>query len=205
MKSNFKNLLTKGLIKENPVFVLMLGLCSVLAVSVSVVNALGMTLAFTFVTILSEITISILRKWIPKSLRIPIFIVVIASFVTILQFLLQAYLPSLNKALGIFIPLIVVNCIIIGRIESFASKKPVFESILDGLGISLGYGIAIVCIAIVREILGNGTILGFPILGSSYEPALMFILPPGAFLVIGIEIGIMNHITKKASRKGVAR
>ena len=205
MKSNFKNLVTKGLIKENPVFVLMLGLCSVLAVSVSVVNALGMTLAFTFVTILSEITISILRKWIPKSLRIPIFIVVIASFVTILQFLLQAYLPSLNKALGIFIPLIVVNCIIIGRIESFASKKPVFESILDGLGISLGYGIAIVCIAIVREILGNGTILGFPILGSSYEPALMFILPPGAFLVIGIEIGIMNHITKKASRKGVAR
>lgn len=205
MKSNFKNLLTKGLIKENPVFVLMLGLCSVLAVSVSVVNALGMTLAFTFVTILSEITISILRKWIPKSLRIPIFIVVIASFVTILQFLLQAYLPSLNKALGIFIPLIVVNCIIIGRIESFASKKPVFESILDGLGISLGYGIAIVCIAIVREILGNGTILGFPILGSSYEPALMFILPPGAFLVIGIEIGIMNHITKKTSRKGVAR
>ncbi len=205
MKSNLRNLVTKGLIKENPVFVLMLGLCSVLAVSVSVVNALGMTLAFTFVTILSEITISILRKWIPKSLRIPIFIVVIASFVTILQFLLQAYLPSLNKALGIFIPLIVVNCIIIGRIESFASKKPVFESILDGLGISLGYGIAIVCIAIVREILGNGTILGFPILGSSYEPALMFILPPGAFLVIGIEIGIMNHITKKASRKGVAR
>lgn len=205
MKSNFKNLVTKGLIQENPVFVLMLGLCSVLAVSVSVVNALGMTLAFTFVTILSEITISILRKWIPKSLRIPIFIVVIASFVTILQFLLQAYLPSLNKALGIFIPLIVVNCIIIGRIESFASKKPVFESILDGLGISLGYGIAIVCIAIVREILGNGTILGFPILGSSYEPALMFILPPGAFLVIGIEIGIMNHITKKTSRKGVAR
>ncbi len=205
MKSNFKNLLTKGLIKENPVFVLMLGLCSVLAVSVSVVNALGMTLAFTFVTILSEITISILRKWIPKSLRIPIFIVVIASFVTILQFLLQAYLPSLNKALGIFIPLIVVNCIIIGRIESFASKKPVFESILDGLGISLGYGIAIVCIAIVREILGNGTFLGFPILGSGYEPALMFILPPGAFLVIGIEIGIMNNIIKKASRKGVAR
>lgn len=205
MKSNLRNLVTKGLIKENPVFVLMLGLCSVLAVSVSVVNALGMTLAFTFVTILSEITISILRRWIPKSLRIPIFIVVIASFVTILQFLLQAYLPSLNKALGIFIPLIVVNCIIIGRIESFASKKPVFESILDGLGISLGYGIAIVCIAIVREILGNGTILGFPILGSSYEPALMFILPPGAFLVIGIEIGIMNHITKKASRKGVAR
>jgi electron transport complex protein RnfE len=205
MRANFKNLLTKGLLKENPVFVLMLGLCSVLAVSVSVVNALGMTLAFTFVTILSEVTISLLRKWIPKSLRIPIFIVVIASFVTILQFLLQAYMPSLNKALGIFIPLIVVNCIIIGRIESFASKKPVLESILDGLGISLGYGLAIVCIAIVREILGNGTILGFPILGSSYEPALMFILPPGAFLVIGIEIGIMNHITKKASKKGVSR
>ncbi len=205
MKANFKNLLTKGLLKENPVFVLMLGLCSVLAVSVSVVNALGMTLAFTFVTILSEVTISLLRKWIPKSLRIPIFIVVIASFVTILQFFLQAYMPSLNKALGIFIPLIVVNCIIIGRIESFASKKPIFESILDGLGISLGYGIAIVCIAIVREILGNGTILGFPILGSSYEPALMFILPPGAFLVIGIEMGIMNHITKRTSKKGVSR
>jgi Na+-translocating ferredoxin:NAD+ oxidoreductase subunit E len=205
MKTTTKKLLTKGLLKENPVFVLMLGLCSVLAVSVSVINALGMTLAFTFVTVLSELTISLLRKWIPKSLRIPIFIVVIASFVTILQFLLQAYLPSLNKALGIFIPLIVVNCIIIGRIESFASKKPVLESVLDGLGISLGYGFAIVFIAIVREILGNGTILGYALFGTSFEPALMFILPPGAFLVIGVEIGIINHLSKKHSRKEVAK
>ncbi|MDD4028244.1 MAG: electron transport complex subunit E [Caldisericia bacterium] len=205
MKTKIKQLLTKGLLKENPVFVLMLGLCSVLAVSVSVINALGMTLAFTFVTVLSEVTISVLRKWIPKSLRIPIFIVIIASFVTILQFLLQAYFPSLNKALGIFIPLIVVNCIIIGRIESFASKKPVFDSILDGLGISLGYGIAILSIAIVREILGNGTILGYSLFGTSFEPALMFILPPGAFLVIGIEIGIINHVSKKASRKEASK
>ncbi|MDD4615387.1 MAG: Rnf-Nqr domain containing protein, partial [Caldisericia bacterium] len=155
--------------------------------------------------VLSEVTISVLRKWIPKSLRIPIFIVIIASFVTILQFLLQAYFPSLNKALGIFIPLIVVNCIIIGRIESFASKKPVFDSILDGLGISLGYGIAILSIAIVREILGNGTILGYSLFGTSFEPALMFILPPGAFLVIGIEIGIINHVSKKASRKEASK
>ncbi len=131
MKNNRWKLLTKGFFTENPVFVLMLGLCSVLAVSVNVVNALGMTLAFSFVLILSEITISLLRKWIPKTLRIPIFIVVIASFVTILQFLLQAYLPALNKSLGIFIPLIVVNCIIIGRIESFASKNTVISSILD--------------------------------------------------------------------------
>ncbi len=202
MKNNRWKLLTKGFFTENPVFVLMLGLCSVLAVSVNVVNALGMTLAFSFVLILSEITISLLRKWIPKTLRIPIFIVVIASFVTILQFFLQAYLPALNKSLGIFIPLIVVNCIIIGRIESFASKNTVISSILDGLGISIGYGIAIVCIAIVREILGNGTLLGYPLFGGSFQPALMFILPPGAFLVIGIEIGILNSISKKLSKKG---
>jgi electron transport complex protein RnfE len=202
MKNNLLKTFTRGFFIENPVFILMLGLCSVLAVSVSVINALGMTLAFTFVIVLSELTISLIRNWIPKTLRIPIFIVIIASFVTILQFLLQAYLPALNKSLGIFIPLIVVNCIIIGRIESFASKRPVIDSVLDGLGISIGYGIAIVCIALVREILGSGSILGFQIFGSSFQPALMFILPPGAFLVIGIEIGALNSFMKKYSKKG---
>ncbi|MCK5847787.1 MAG: electron transport complex subunit E [Caldisericia bacterium] len=205
MKNNLLKIFTKGLFIENPVFILMLGLCSVLAVSVSVINALGMTLAFTFVIVLSELTISLIRNWIPKTLRIPIFIVIIASFVTILQFLLQAYLPALNKSLGIFIPLIVVNCIIIGRIESFASKRPVVESILDGLGISLGYGIAIVLIAVVREILGSGSILGIQLFGSSFQPALMFILPPGAFLVIGIEIGALNAFMKKYNKKVCSR
>ena len=201
MKNNYLKIFTKGIFIENPVFVLMLGLCSVLAVSVSVINALGMTLAFTFVIVLSEFTISLIRSWIPKTLRIPIFIIIIASFVTVLQFFLQAYLPSLNKSLGIFIPLIVVNCIIIGRIESFASKRPVFESVLDGLGISLGYGISIIFIAVFREILGNGSILGYPLFGSSFQPALIFILPPGAFLVIGIEMGILNSLMKKYGNK----
>lgn len=197
---NLINIFKNGIIKENPVLIIMLGLCSILAVSTSVVNALGMTLAFSFVLIGSELTISLIRKSIPKTLRVPIFIVVIGSFTTIMSLLLQAFLPDLNKALGIFIPLVVVNCIIIGRVEAFASKRSVIESLFDALGMSVGYGIVIVSIGAIREILGNGTILGYQIFGSNYNPALFFILPPGAFLVIGIEIAIINKILAKPKK-----
>lgn len=197
---NLINIFKNGILKENPVLIIMLGLCSILAVSTSVVNALGMTLAFSFVLIGSEVTISLIRKFIPKTLRVPIFIVVIGSFTTIMSLLLQAFLPDLNKALGIFIPLVVVNCIIIGRVEAFASKRGVLESIFDALGMSVGYGIVIVSIGAIREILGSGTILGYQIFGSNYNPALFFILPPGAFLVIGIEIAIINKILSKPKK-----
>ena len=197
---NLINIFKNGIIKENPVLIIMLGLCSILAVSTSVVNALGMTLAFSFVLIGSELTISLIRKFIPKTLRVPIFIVVIGSFTTIMSLLLQAFLPDLNKALGIFIPLVVVNCIIIGRVEAFASKRSVIESLFDALGMSVGYGIVIVSIGAIREILGSGTILGYQIFGSNYNPALFFILPPGAFLVIGIEIAIINKILAKPKK-----
>jgi len=197
---NLINIFKNGIIKENPVLIIMLGLCSILAVSTSVINALGMTLAFSFVLIGSELTISLIRKSIPKTLRVPIFIVVIGSFTTIMSLLLQAFLPDLNKALGIFIPLVVVNCIIIGRVEAFASKRSVIESLFDALGMSLGYGIVIVSIGAIREILGNGTILGYQVFGPNYNPALFFILPPGAFLVIGIEIAIINKILAKPKK-----
>ncbi len=190
-----------GVFKENPVLILMLGLCSVLAVSTSVVNAAGMTLAFSFVLIGSEVTISIMRNVIPKTLRVRIFIVVRGSFTTIMSLLLQAFLPDLNKALGIFIPLVVVNCIIIGRVEAFASKKSLSESIFDALGMGFGYGIIIISIGAIRELLGSGTILGYPVFGSNYKAALFFILPPGAFLVIGIEIAILNKVLSVSKRK----
>lgn len=201
MKSLFQ-IFNRGILKENPVFILMLGLCPVLAVSVSVVNAIGMTFAFAFVLTCSELTISSCRRLIPKSIRVPIFILTIASFVTILGLLMKAYFPDIDKALGIFIPLIVVNCIITGRIEAFASRRPVIESLFDALGMSAGFGIAIVAIAAVREILGNGTLLGVQLFTSGFQPALIFILPPGAFLVIGIEIAIVNAMLKRKKGRG---
>ncbi len=204
MKTLFP-IFNRGLLKENPVFILMLGLCPSLAVSVSVMNAIGMTMAFSFVLICSELTISTFRNWIPRSLRVPIFILTIASFVTILGLLLKAWLPEIDKALGIFIPLIVVNCIITGRVEAFAYRRKPLESLIDALGMSAGFGIAITAIAIVRELLGNGSILDFPIFGPSFQPALLFILPPGAFLVIGIEIALVNALLKRINRKGALK
>ncbi len=201
MKS-LASIFNRGILKENPVFILMLGLCPVLAVSVSVVNAIGMTFAFAFVLTCSELTISSCRKWIPKSIRVPIFILTIASFVTILGLLMKAYFPEIDKALGIFIPLIVVNCIITGRIEAFASRRPVVESLFDALGMSAGFGLAIIAIAAVREILGSGTLLGAQLFSPGFQPALIFILPPGAFLVLGIEIAIVNAILKRNKNRG---
>ncbi len=187
----------KGLYKENPVFRLMLGLCPVLAVSTSVDNAIGMGAAATFVLVCSNTVISIIKKAVPDKIRIPIFIMVIATFVTIVQLVMAAFFPALNKALGIFIPLIVVNCIILGRAEAFASKNNLIFSIIDGLGMGIGFTLALSIIATFREILGNGTWLGNPIFTDSFQPAIIMILAPGAFITIGYLIAFLNWIDNK--------
>jgi len=186
--------LFNGLIKENPTFVLMLGMCPTLAVTTSAINGVGMGLTTTAVLIMSNIIISMLRKVIPDGVRIPAFIVVIASFVTITELLLKAYIPSLYESLGLYIPLIVVNCIILGRAESYASKNAMIYSAFDGLGMGLGFTFGLTCIGMVRELIGNGTLFGLGILPESYEPLTIFILAPGAFLVLAFLVAIMNRI-----------
>lgn len=188
---------TKGFVKENPVFVMALGLCPTLAVTSSVINAIGMGLAVTFVLFFSNIFISLIKNLIPEKIRIPAFIVVIASFVTIVDMLMFAYLPDIHKSLGIFIPLIVVNCIILGRAEAFASKNNVFLSILDGLGMGLGFTLALVILGSIREILGAGQFLGIQVLPHSYKPMLVAILAPGAFFVMGFLKALLNMRKKK--------
>ena len=192
---------TKGIIKENPVFVMALGLCPTLAVSTSVQNAIGMGAAATFVLVCSNILISLLKNVIPSKVRIPCFILVIASFVTIVDMTMEAYVPALHKSLGIFIPLIVVNCIILGRAEAFASKNGVFKSMLDGLGMGLGFMLAIMVIASIREILGTGALLNIHLLSASYKPMIVAILPPGAFITIGLLMGLLNIIQNKKKSK----
>lgn len=188
------NNFTKGLLKENPVLVLLLGMCPSLATTTSVTNAIGMGLSATAVLICSNIVISLLRKLIPSKVRIAAYIVIIATFVTIVEMLLKAFLPELAESLGVFIPLIVVNCIILARAEAFASKNNVFQSFLDGAGMGLGFTIALAIIATFREILGAGTWMNFQVMPSSYEPALLFILPAGGFLSLGIILGVINLI-----------
>ncbi len=183
---------TKGFVKENPVFVMALGLCPVLAVSSSVENAIGMGAAATFVLVFSNIFISLIKNFIPNKIRIPSYIVVIASFVTIVDMVMEAYVPALHKNLGLFIPLIVVNCIILGRAEAFAGKNNVVRSIFDGLGMGIGFTLALIVIAIIREILGAGQLLGFNVLPETYKPMLIAILAPGAFIVMGLLMGLMN-------------
>ena len=184
---------TKGIIRENPIFFIVLGLCPALAVSTSLKNALGMGMAATFVLFFSNTIISLMRKFIPDKIRIPCFIVVIATFVTIVELFMKAYFPELDKALGIFVPLIVVNCIILGRAEAFASRNGIFLSIADGLGMGLGFTLALMAIAGIREFLGNGTLFGFKVL-AGFEPALVFALAPGALLVLGLLIGGIRWI-----------
>ena len=196
--------LTKGLYKENPVFRLALGLCPALAVSTSVENALGMGVAATFVLLGSNIVISLLGKIIPAKVRIPCFIVVIASFVTIVELVMGAYLPELSKSLGIFIPLIVVNCIILGRAEAFASKNGLWLSIMDGIGMGLGFTFAIVLIGAIREILGDGKLFGYMVFGSDFQPVLIMILAPGAFITIGLLMGYFNLLDAKMKRRATA-
>ena len=199
-----------GLIKENPTFVLMLGMCPTLAVTTSAINGLGMGLSTTVVLVLSNMLISMLHKVIPDSVRMPAFIVVVASFVTIVQFLLEGFVPSLYDSLGLYIPLIVVNCIILGRAESYASKNPVLPSIFDGIGMGLGFTFGLTCIAIVREFIGTGAIFGVQILPladaaagkGGYVPVTIFILPAGAFLVLAFLVAGMNKLKKHAAQKG---
>ena len=196
MKEKLK-VFSNGLLKENPSLRLVLGTCPTLAVTTVAMNGLGMGLAATFVLICSNIVISALRKVIPDKVRLPAFITVIATFVTVLQMLVKAYLPSLDTALGIYLPLIVVNCIILGRAEMFASKHTVLDSALDGLGMGLGFTLTLVLMGCVRELLGAGTLFGVAVLGASFEPMTLFITPPGGFLVFGVLMALVVFIETK--------
>lgn len=184
-KQSLMKELTKGFIKENPILVIMLGLCPTLACSTSGTDAFGMGMAFSFVVICSNIVVSTIRKLVPGSVRIPVFITVISTFVTIVDYTLKAYFPSLSQSLGVFVPLIVVNCIVMGRAEAFSSKNTVIASLVDGIGMGIGFTVVITLLGSIRELLGNGTVFGAIIMPAQYQPFLFFILPPGAFLVIG--------------------
>ena len=192
-----------GIVKENPTFVLMLGMCPTLAVTTLAVNGIGMGLTTTVILALSNVMISALRKVIPDGVRMPAYIVIVASFVTIVQFLLQAYLPNLYDSLGIYIPLIVVNCIILGRAEAYASKNPVIPSFFDGLGMGLGFTVGLTAIGIVRELIGSGKIFGFQVMPSAYEPVTIFILAPGAFLVLTLLVALQNRVKRSLEKKGI--
>ena len=195
--SNNLQTFTKGLVKENPILVLLLGCCPTLATTTSAINGMSMGLATTFVLIMSNLVISLLKGFIPDKVRIPCFIVVIASFVTIVQLVMQAYVPDIYETLGLFIPLIVVNCIVLGRAEAFASKNPVWPSILDGAGMGLGFTFALTILGCIRELLGNGTIFALRILPETAN-MLLFILPPGAFICLGLLIAIVNKFKKES-------
>ncbi|MCD7708882.1 MAG: electron transport complex subunit E [Clostridiales bacterium] len=196
--------LYNGVIKENPTFVLMLGMCPTLAVTSSAINGLGMGLSTMVVLICSNLLISLFRKVIPNGVRMPAYIVIVASLVTVVQFLMEAYLPSLSASLGVYIPLIVVNCIILGRAESYASKNGPVLSVFDGIGMGLGFTVGLTIIGLIREILGAGTFFGLSFLSSfdGYKPATIFIMAPGAFLVLGFLVAGMNIIRKKMDAKG---
>ena len=192
--------LTRGIIKENPTFVQLLGMCPTLAVTTSAMNGIGMGLATTAVLVCSNMAISLLRKVIPSQVRIPAFGVVISTFVTIVGMLMEAYVPDLFKSLGLFIPLIVVNCIILARAEAFASKNGVIDSAFDGIGMGLGFTLALLILGSVREVLGNGSIFGASIMGSAYQPAIIMILPPGGFLTLGLLLALYNQVQMKKAR-----
>lgn len=194
--SNNLQTFTKGLIKENPTLVLLLGCCPTLATTTSAINGMSMGLATTFVLILSNVFISLLKNFIPDKVRIPCFIVVIASFVTVVQLVMQAYLPDIYETLGLFIPLIVVNCIVLGRAEAFASKNKVWPSLLDGAGMGFGFTLALTTLGCIREILGNGSIFNWHFLPEDANTILVFVLAPGAFLVLGYVIALVNKLKK---------
>ena len=184
---------TKGFWRENAVFRLLLGLCPALAVTTSAINGLGMGFATTFVLVCSNIVVASLRKVIPARVRIPSFIVIIASFVTVVQLCMEAYFSDLHKSLGIFIPLIVVNCLILGRAEAYASRNPLLPSVVDGVGMGLGFTLALFALGAVREVFGVGTLLGYTVFGAGYQPLILMILPPGAFIAMGLLLAGMNR------------
>lgn len=204
----YLDIFTNGLVRENPLLVLMIGLCSSLAVTTSFANGLGMGLAMTFVLVMSEVIISLFRKLIPGSIRIPVFIIVIASFTTIVDLLMQAYLPALSKSMGVFIPLIVVNCIIMGRVESFASKRTVGEAACDALGMGLGYLWVLCGISFVRELLGSGSVLGFEVVPEAFRIGF-FTAAPGGFFVFGMfiaaSLGIRRAVEAKKNKDGAGK
>ena len=195
MSKNFK-LITDGLVKNNPTFVLLLGMCPTLATTTSAINGLSMGLATLFVLVLSNVVISLIAPVVPDKVHIPVYIVVIATFVTLLQLLMQAYTPAMYETLGLFIPLIVVNCIVLGRAEAFANKHGVLESLLDGLGVGLGFTVSLTVIGIVREILGSGSVFGWKFI--SGDGILAFVMAPGAFLVLGYLMVLFNKYLKKS-------
>jgi electron transport complex protein RnfE len=200
MKTQPLKIIKNGLIDENPTFRLVLGTCPTLAVSTAITNGIGMGLAATFVLVCSNVFIAALKDFIPNKVRIPAFVVVIATFVIMVQLFLKGFVPALDQSLGIFIPLIVVNCIILARAESFASKNGVAASFFDGLGIGLGFTIALTLMSFIRELLGNGTILGMPVFGDGFQPALIMIMAPGGFLTFGFMLAIFNKITMKKKK-----
>ena len=200
-KPTMRGVFINGVLNENPTFRLVLGTCPTLAVTTSAINGIGMGLAATFVLVCSNFVVSCVRKLIPDKARIPAFIVIIATFVTIVQMVMQAFLPSLYDALGLFIPLIVVNCIILARAEAFASKNGPLISAVDGLGMGLGFTCSITLIGIIRELIGNGTVFGISLLGASYQPMLLFVLAPGGFITFGLVLGIINAITARRQAK----
>lgn len=202
-KKSFGEIVINGLFKENPTFVLMLGMCPTLAVTTSLTNAIGMGLSTTFVLMLSNLIISILKDIIPDRVRIPSYIVIVATLVTIVQLIMQGYFPSLYSSLGIYVPLIVVNCIILGRAESFASKNTPIDSLADGIGIGFGFTIAISLISIVRELLGGGSILNMVFIPEKYH-IMLFVLAPGAFLVLSVLIAIQNSLRRKNGKENVS-
>ena len=197
----FSRILKNGLFRENPTMRLVLGMCPTIAITTSATNGFGMGMAVTFVLVGSNCAISLMRSFIPDSIRIPAFIVIIASFVTVVELLMKAYLPALDQSLGIFIPLIVVNCIILARAESFASQNSVGKSILDGIGMGIGFTLSLLLISCIRELLGNGTLFGMAIFSEGFQPALMLALAPGGFLVLGLVMGLVNLIGNRRGKK----
>lgn len=200
-----KGIVFNGIVTENPTFRLVLGMCPTLAITTTVSNGLGMGLAATFVLICSNLVISLLRNFIPDKIRIPAFIVVIATFVTIVQLLLQAFIPALYDSLGVFIPLIVVNCIIFARAESFASKNPPLESACDGLGMGLGFTLAITLLSAIRELLGSGTLMGMQVMPDGYQPMAIITQAPGGFITLGLLMIVMNALFKAYDRRRASK
>ncbi len=193
--------LTKGIFSENPILIIMLGLCGALAASSNATDAAGMGAAFAFVMICSNVVVSLIRRITPSQIRIPVFITVISTFVTIVDYAMKAYVPALSRSLGVFVPLIVVNCIVMGRAEAFASKNGVLRSLMDGIGMSIGFGVVITLMGAIREFLGAGTLFDRQVLGAGFTPILVFILPPGAFLVLGFLIAAQKRIAHAREAK----
>ena len=204
-KTKMSSVFLNGVLTENPTFRLVLGMCPTMAVTTAAINGIGMGLAATFVLIGSNTVISILRKFVPDEVRIPAFVLIICTFVTMVQMLLQAFVPSLYESLGMFIPLIVVNCIILARAEAFASKNGVLASAVDGAGMGIGFTLALTLIAGIRELIGAGTIFGVSVFGGGYEPMLVMILPTGGFLTLGILVGIINALAQRTEKKHIKK